>query len=217
MVHLKNIKFDKSLSKVLKINKKFSSSAIIKAFKFLDENTTGLKKEGLCLSKDNTRNRKKIRNQKCLVVVDYTKSKNTPRLLLINPQTGTSELFYTSHGKGSHNKDEIETGHVAKRFSNKSGSNMTSLGFYLTDNTYNSKKSTFGPGPGNGLKLDGLNCTNNNARMRYIVMHTADYVQPIDGDPSKVGNSEGCVTFPEHRRDVIQKCEGGALVYAYYE
>lgn len=213
---LKALNLQKSFNKILKERKSFSVDALTKAYKFLDKNTTKLKSEGLCFKKDNVRNRKVIRNQSCLVVADYTKSKKAPRLLVINPKTGESELFYTAHGKGSHNKNEIETGHRAKRFSNVSGSNMTSLGFYLTDNIYNSYKSTFGPGPSNGLKMDGINCSNNNARMRYIVMHTADYVQPMNGDPLKIGNSEGCVTLPEHRKDIIQKCKGGALVYAYY-
>ncbi len=215
--HFRNEVLNKTYLKVTSHHQDFSKKALMKAFTFLDQNYDSLKPDGLCLNKDNIRNRKKIRNKSCLVISDYTKSKTTPRLLLINPQNGESELFYTAHGKGSHNPNEIETGHIAKRFSNVSGSNMTSLGFYLTDNPYSSKKSTFGPGPFNGLKMDGLNCTNNNARMRYIVLHTADYVQPIEGDPKKIGNSEGCVTFPEMRKDVIQKCKGGALVYAFYD
>ncbi len=215
-VFLQDVTLKKSFNKLIKERKDFSFKALREAYSFLDNNSQKLNPEGLCFKKDNIRNRKSIRNQSCLVVADYTKSKRKPRLLVINPKTGESELFYTAHGKGSHNKDEIETGHIAKRFSNVSGSNMTSLGFYLTDNTYNSFKSTFGPGPSNGLKMDGINCSNNNARMRYIVMHTADYVQPLDGKPEKIGNSEGCVTLPEHRKDIIQKCKGGALVYTYY-
>lgn len=210
--------FKTSMDKVLKEQKTFSSKAVKKAFKFLDQHEMDITKaEGVCLNKDNKRNRKKIRNKNCLVVADYTKTKKTPRLLLINPLTGSSELFYTAHGKGSHNPNEIETGELAKRFSNKSGSNMTSLGFYLTDFLYTSKKETFGPGPRNGLKLDGISCSNNNAKMRYVVMHTADYVPSLSAGPEKIGNSEGCITFPEKRSDVLKICKQGALVYAFYE
>ena len=159
-----------------------------------------LDKESLCLKADNKNNRIKIRNPKCLVVADYTKSKLERRLLVVDPTTGESELFYTAHGKGSNQPEERETGLKAIRFSNKSGSNMTSLGFYLTDNLYSSQKDTFGPGPENALKLDGLNCTNNNARMRYIVMHTAKYVPPKVSETPEVGNSEGCVTLPKTGR-----------------
>jgi|GEM_PF-3003784 len=214
----KNLVFRSSMFKVLNDQKKFSSKAIEKAFKFLDQYKDDITKaDSICLSEDNKRNRKKIRNQNCLVVADYTKTKKKPRMLLINPLTGESELFFTAHGKGSHNQDEIETGETAKRFSNRSGSNMTSLGFYLTDFLYTSKKDTFGPGPSNGLKLDGINCSNNNAKMRYIVMHTADYVPTVKAGSKDIGNSEGCVTFPEKRRDVLKKCKQGALVYAFYE
>ena len=149
------------------------------------------------------------------MVVDYTKSKLNKRLLILYPKTGESELFYTAHGKGSNEPKKRETGLSAIRFSNVSGSNMTSLGFYLTDHLYSSQKDTFGPGPHNGLKLDGLNCTNNLARKRYIVMHTAKYVPPKNSLKPHVGNSEGCITLPKERKDILKKCEHGALVYAH--
>jgi len=213
----KNSEFRDSLDFVLKARQNFSVEALKDAFEFLDRYKDDVSlADNICFSGDNKKNRKNIRNQECLVVADYTKTKKTPRLLLINPKTGESELFFTAHGKGSHNADEIETGDVAKRFSNKSGSNMTSLGFYLTDFLYTSQKDTFGPGPRNGLKLDGINCSNSNAKMRYIVMHTADYVPSLQVGSKGIGNSEGCITFPEKRKDVLKKCSQGALVYAFY-
>ena len=214
----KSFYLNKTLTRLYKEQPSFSKTALIKALVFFDKNKDGFQSnDSICLKKDNKNNRQKIRNLNCMVVADYSKSKKDPRLLYINPQSGESELFYTAHGKGSHKKTEIETGHLAERFSNVEGSNMTSLGFYLTDFLYTSKKTTFGPGPSNGLKLDGINCTNNNARQRYIVMHTADYVPSLSKGSSKIGNSEGCVTFPEARKDILKKCQGGALVYAYYK
>jgi hypothetical protein len=206
---------DPILSKVKEKYKFYDTKALERALRFYRENLNGLKKDGLCLSDDNKKNRVKIRNTNCLVVADYTKTKLEKRLLVVNPSTGESELFYTAHGKGSNEPSKRETGLKAIRFSNKSGSNMTSLGFYLTDHLYNSQKDTFGPGPKNGLKLDGLNCSNNLARKRYIVMHTARYVPPKDSLKPEVGNSEGCVTLPKDRKDILQKCVDGALVYAH--
>jgi len=215
---MKSSVYQQAFKKVIGEQKGFSKEAVYNAFSFLDSYQDNINKaDSICLNKDNRRNRKKIRNRKCLVIADYTKTKRNPRLLLINPQTGASELFFTAHGKGSHNSDEIETGILAKRFSNKSGSNMTSLGYYLTDFLYTSKKETFGPGPSNGLKLDGINCSNNNAKMRYIVMHTADYVPEMSKGGESTGNSEGCITFPEKRSDVLKRCRQGALVYAFYK
>lgn len=210
---------DDSYKKLMKERPNFSTKALFDAFVFFDRNKDEIQKTkgSICFKEDNKRNREKIRNLNCMVVADYSKSKKNPRLLYINPQTGKSELFYTAHGKGSHKKEEIETGTLAERFSNIEGSNMTSLGFYLTDHLYTSKKTTFGPGPHNGLKLDGINCSNNNARKRYIVMHTADYVPSLEVGSKDIGNSEGCVTFPEARKEILKKCQGGALVYAFYE
>jgi len=206
---------DPIIEKVQKTHKSYDTLALKKALSFYRENISGLNHESLCLSDNNKNNRKRIRNTNCLVVADYTKSKLEKRLLVLNPTTGDSELFYTAHGKGSNEPTKRETGLKAIRFSNINGSNMTSLGYYLTDNLYRSYKDTFGPGPGNGLKLDGLNCTNNKARSRYIVMHTAKYVPPKNSLDPKVGNSEGCVTLPKDRKDILEQCKGGALVFAY--
>jgi len=196
-------------------HKSYDTKPLKIALDYYKKNLKSFNSEGLCLNSDNKNNRKRIRNSNCLVVADYTKPKLTKRLLVLNPITGESELFYTAHGKGSNVPSKRETGLNAVRFSNTSGSNMTSLGFYLTDHLYNSQKDTFGPGPKNGLKLDGLNCTNNKARKRYIVMHTARYVPPKNSLEPKVGNSEGCVTLPKERKDILERCKDGALVYAH--
>ncbi len=208
---------DKRIDKVLKTHKYYDTKSLEIALKFLDRNKIQLQKEGLCLSENNKNNRLKIRNTNCLVVADYTLPKNKKRLLVYNLKDKTSELFYTAHGKGSNEPEKRETGLMPVRFSNTNGSNMTSLGFYLTDQLYNSQKDTFGPGPKNGLRMDGLNCTNNKAKSRYIVMHTAQYVPPKNTDGSKVGNSEGCITLPKLRRDILEMCKDGALVYAHGE
>jgi len=206
---------DKRIYKIKKAHKYYDTKALSIALKFLDQNKDSLKKESLCLSTNNKNNRLKIRNTNCLVVADYTLPKNKKRLLVYNLKDQTSELFYTAHGKGSNEPNKRETGLMPVRFSNTNGSNMTSLGFYLTDELYNSQKDTFGPGPRNGLRMDGLNCTNNKAKNRYIVMHTAQYVPAKDTDGTKVGNSEGCITLPKLRKDILEMCKGGALVYAH--
>jgi 6-pyruvoyl-tetrahydropterin synthase len=201
-------KFDDRILIIKKAHKYYDTKALKLALNFLDKNKDSLQKKGLCLSKNNTQ---------CLVVADYTLPKNKKRLLVYNLKDKSSELFYTAHGKGSNEPDKRETGLMPVRFSNTNGSNMTSLGFYLTDQLYNSQKDTFGPGPRNGLRMDGLNCTNNKAKGRYIVMHTAQYVPPKNTDGSGVGNSEGCITLPKLRKDILEMCKGGALVYAHGE
>lgn len=185
-----------------------------KAFKFLDHNYAQLDKKQVCLSADNKENRKKIRNLDCLVIADYTKDKMQKRLYVVELQKNIVHKLYTAHGKGS-NKDNNEIDLLASRFSNTPGSLQTSLGFYLSAEPYNSFKDTFGPGPKNGIKLDGISCSNNNARKRYIVMHTAKYVPTEVTDQESIGYSEGCITFTSEQKSLMHKCMHGALVYAH--
>ncbi|MCO5113444.1 MAG: murein L,D-transpeptidase catalytic domain family protein [Bdellovibrionaceae bacterium] len=185
-----------------------------KVFLFLDKNHEKLDPKEVCLATDNKSNREKIRNLNCLVIVDYTKSKMEKRLHLVDLKDNKVHSVYTAHGKGS-NIDGNEIDLTASRFSNTSGSLQTSLGFYLSAEPYNSYKDTFGPGPQNGIKLDGISCTNNNARKRYIVMHTAKYVPEEVTDEKSIGYSEGCITFTSAQKSLMHKCMHGALVYAH--
>ncbi len=59
-------------------------------------------------------------------------------------------------------------GAMATKFSNNEGSLQTSLGFYLTGETYTGKFDL-------GLRLDGLEYSNSRARSRGVVMHGAQY------------------------------------------
>lgn len=184
------------------------------AFKFLQKNYQKLDESEVCLSKDNKDNRTQIRNLDCMVIADYTKSKMDKRLYVIKLKENKVHTLYTAHGKGSNN-DGNELDLVASQFSNTPGSLQTSLGFFLSAEPYNSYKDTFGPGPRNGVKLDGISCTNTNARRRYIVMHTAKYVPDEVTDDKSIGYSEGCITFTSSKKDIMHQCMHGALVYSY--
>lgn len=205
--------FAKLYQEALK-NPSINPNAVQKAFEFLIQNKDELKKEGLCLNKDNTANTKKIRNLNCLVVADYSKSKMEQRLHVFKFDENKIYSLYTAHGKGS---NEIEKAKMATKFSNISGSLQTSLGFYLTDHPYSSSKNTFGPGPNNGIKLDGLQCSNNNAKKRFIVMHTAKYVPDKITDESSIDYSEGCITFAPSQQKLMLSCANGALLYNHAE
>lgn len=193
-------------------SKKIPSKALNTAFKFLLNNESSLKPESLCLSKDNLKNRTEIRNKNCLIIADYTKSKLEPRLHIFKFNESKIYSLLSAHGKGSNIK---ENDLIAKKFSNQPNSLQTSLGFYLTAESYSSTKNTFGPGPNNGVKLDGLECQNNNARKRYIVMHTAKYVVDEIKTPESIGYSEGCVTVSPTYKELILSCKEGALLYNF--
>ncbi|MEK7356351.1 MAG: murein L,D-transpeptidase catalytic domain family protein [Bdellovibrionota bacterium] len=147
------------------------------------------------------RNLSEIRNKAYLSVIDYAQSSTRARFFIINMSTGAVKAIHVAHGKGS---DSNHDGY-AEKFSNLSGSNATSLGYYMTAETYSGSH-------GLSLRLDGLSSTNSNARSRAVVIHGASYVQERDVIQ---GRSWGCpaVTM-ELRTAVINMIKGGSILYA---
>lgn len=142
-----------------------------------------------------------LKNADILSVIDYGKRSTEKRWYLINMVTGSVFNIHVAHGKGS---DSNHDGY-AEKFSNKEGSNATSLGFYKTAETYSGNN-------GYSLRLDGLSSTNSNARSRAIVIHGASYVQ----DSAVIqGRSWGCPAVSSSHRDrIINLIKGGSLIYA---
>lgn len=144
-------------------------------------------------------NKSKIKNQDYIVVIDYKQHSSKERFYLIDTQSGVVETYLVAHGKGS---DPNSSGNASK-FSDVEGSLMSSLGYFLTGETYEGSN-------GFSLKLDGLSSTNLNARSRAIVIHGAEYVTP-----GSVGRSWGCPALDmRYYEEVIDKIKGGALVYS---
>lgn len=142
----------------------------------------------------------KVKNDDMMIVIDYSKHSSEPRFFLIDMNTMQAEAFLVSHGR---NSDKNHDG-IADAFSNISGSKMTSLGTYVTAETYYGKH-------GLSLRLDGLDSENSRARERAIVIHGADYVSPTR---AKMGRSWGC---PALERAVAEKLipeiANGVLIY----
>lgn len=146
-------------------------------------------------------NKSKITNQTYLSVIDFSKKSTLTRFFIINMKSGEVWALRVSHGKGS------DPGHdgYAEKFSNVSGSNQSSLGFYKAAETYTGKH-------GYSLRLDGLSTTNSKARARAIVIHGADYVQ----EKAVIqGRSLGCPAVSMGvRTEVINRLKGGSIIYA---
>lgn len=144
-------------------------------------------------------NKSRIKNRNYITVIDYKQHSGKKRMYLININTGEVWNTYTSHGKGSDtNRDGI-----AERFSNVSGSNASSLGYFLTGETYYGQH-------GLSLRMDGLSSSNSNARSRAIVIHGAKYVT---NSPVMQGRSWGCPAVAMEFRDrVVQLLKGGSLI-----
>ena len=145
-----------------------------------------------------------VRNASVFGIIDYAVPAESPRFFLYDVATGRTEVLLVAHGEGS---DPQGTG-VPSQFSNRIQSHMTSLGAYVTAETYYGRH-------GLSLRLDGLSSTNSNARDRYIVIHGADYV---DSESGEVGMSWGCPAVERTvARTLIPKMKGGAFLYIHGE
>ena len=141
-----------------------------------------------------------------LVLIDYSLPSLQPRLWVFDLEH-TKLLYeeYVAHGKGSGEN-------YAQRFSNLDESRATSLGLFLTGDAYEGHN-------GHSMRLEGLEPgTNDHAMQREIVMHGADYVDPILGKvQGRLGRSWGC---PALRREIaaplIDSIRQGNFVFAYY-
>lgn len=141
-----------------------------------------------------------------LAVIDYSLPSTRPRLWVFD-LAGPSLLYeeHVAHGRGS-------GADLAHAFSNIEGSHQSSLGLFLTADTYHG-------GNGYSLRLDGLEPgTNDRARERYIVMHGAPYVDPVSAlAQGRLGRSLGCPAVRNAvARELIDVLKEGQLLFAYY-
>ena len=145
-------------------------------------------------------NKSKIKKKDHIVVIDFKQHNSKERFYIIDMQSGHVETYLTAHGK---NSDPDYDGY-ATNFSNEPGSQKSSVGFYLTAETYQGSH-------GLSLVLDGLSSTNSNARSRAVVIHGAEYVTP----GSLIGRSWGCPALDmRYYIEVINQIKGGVLIYA---
>lgn len=148
------------------------------------------------------KNQSRIKNRNYMSLIDFSKRSTEPRFFIVDMISGSVWPIRTAHGKGS---DSNHDG-VAEKFSDKSGSNASSLGYYLAAETYIGKH-------GLSLRLDGLSGTNSAARARAVVIHGASYVKEA---PVIQGRSWGCPAIAMHFRDrVLNMLKGGSLIYAF--
>ncbi|HEX4913316.1 MAG TPA: murein L,D-transpeptidase catalytic domain family protein [Vicinamibacterales bacterium] len=147
-----------------------------------------------------------VGHPRTLTVIDYSKPSTEQRLWVYD--LNTRELVYqelVAHGQGT-------GANVAAKFSNQPDSHQTSLGLFVTDETYVGRN-------GYSLRLDGLDKGwNDRARERAIVMHGAPYVSPAFVKANgRLGRSHGCPAVSDTvARQLIDRVKGGGLVFAYY-
>ncbi|PKP18997.1 MAG: hypothetical protein CVU07_00805 [Bacteroidetes bacterium HGW-Bacteroidetes-23] len=141
-----------------------------------------------------------------LTLVDFSLSANSKRMWVIDMSTNTV-LYHSLVAHGRNSGEEFATA-----FSNKSESYQSSLGFYLTGETYQGKH-------GLSLRLDGLERgINDKARERAVVIHGADYVSDSFIKQNKrLGRSQGCPALPvELNQEIIKTIKDKSCLFIYH-
>ena len=141
-----------------------------------------------------------------LAIVDFSQPSNAKRLYVID--LNSYQLVYNTyvaHG--------MKTGKLnAVSFSNKQSSNKSSLGFYVTGETYNGSN-------GYSLRLQGMEKgINDGAMRRGIVIHGADYVcEGLIESQGYIGRSWGCpAVAPEVSQPLIDLLKEGSCLFIYH-
>ena len=145
----------------------------------------------------------KLNNKHIITIVDFDRSSKGERLFVIDIKA-KKLLFHSlvAHGKNSGFD-------IPNKFSNNHRSLQSSLGFYITAETYTGHF-------GYAMRLDGMESGfNSNARSRGIVMHGANYVNTeIIKSQNRLGRSYGCPAIPYSiHKDVINTIKGGTLFF----
>jgi hypothetical protein len=147
-----------------------------------------------------------VAEPRTLRVFDYSKP-STEKRLFVYDLNSKAVLYseFVAHGSGSGEN-------IATRFSNEPDTHATSLGLFVTEDTYIGKN-------GYSLRLNGLDKGfNDNALERAIVMHGAPYVNPDAASQiGRLGRSWGCPALrPAIAHELIDHVKGGNLVFSYY-
>jgi hypothetical protein len=148
----------------------------------------------------------KLSNTSILSIVDFSQSSRKKRFYIID--VANKKLLYNTyvaHGRNS-------GAEYATSFSNDMDSHKSSLGFYVTNNTYNGAH-------GLSLRIDGMEKGfNDNALERDIVVHGANYMGDnfLKSCPFS-GRSWGCPAVPASETSkVINIIKNGSCLFIYH-
>lgn len=141
-----------------------------------------------------------------LTIIDYSLPSTEKRMWVFDVEH--QQLLYNTYVAHGKNSGDL----YATHFSNTPQSKETSLGAYITQNSYIG-------GKGLSLNLKGLESGyNTNALSRRVVIHGAWYVQPdFIQSRGRAGRSWGCpAVSPKLAKPLINTIKNGSMVFAYY-
>lgn len=148
-----------------------------------------------------------LKNKNIISIIDFTLPSTEKRMYVID--LNNKKLLYhtiVSHGKNSGDL-------YANRFSNRNGSHQSSLGFYITENTYQGSN-------GYSLVLNGVEKgINDQAKPRAVVIHGADYCSySFIKRTGRLGRSYGCPALPrELNAPIVNTIKNGSMLFIYAE
>lgn len=142
-------------------------------------------------------------------VLDFTLRSDQKRLFVFDVAEQGVDRYYCAHGKGSEGRTNDG---YATVFSNRSGSNASSLGIYTCAEPYDGDN-------GYSMRLDGEEATNSNARSRAVVIHGAKYASDKWlRHHSYLGRSWGCPAVDHaYSSKIIGELKHGSLLIAWAE
>jgi hypothetical protein len=140
-----------------------------------------------------------------IVIIDYTRASSERRLWVV--ETGTHEVLmheYVAHAINS-------GGTYPYAFSNRDGSNQSSLGVFITGRPYIGIR-------GLALRLEGREPgINDRAASRGIVFHGTPNVSEARALKGSMGRTQGCPAVPmKSIRGLIKLVRDGVVVFAWY-
>lgn len=168
----------------------------------------GMSREALKLAYKGQQNLVKkgvISNDDVLTVCDFSQPSESKRMYIIDVKNFKVLLnTYVAHGRNSGQN-------YAERFSNRTRSLQSSLGFYVTKNTYLGEH-------GLSLRLAGLDKGfNDRAASRAIVVHGATYIGDEWRGSAYMGRSFGCPAVPARiAPKVIDLIKNGTCLFIYH-
>ncbi len=148
----------------------------------------------------------RLKNSGIISICDFTQSSSHKRLYVIDLDNMVVSInTYVAHGRKS-------GGEFARSFSNSPNSHKSSLGFYITGDTYYGSH-------GLSLRISGLEKgINDKAMARNIVVHGSEYTgDDFLENNSFCGRSYGCPAVPSDEvEDVINTIKEGSCLFIYY-
>jgi len=145
-------------------------------------------------------------NKPYLTIIDFTLPSFKKRLWLIDIES--NKILYNTYVAHGKNSGDV----MAEKFSNIPQSYQSSLGFYLTGDTYHGKN-------GYSLYLTGLEIgINDKAMDRAIVMHGAWYAnETMIKKFGRLGRSYGCPSVPENiHKELINSISHNTILFIYH-